>query len=97
MNFKESMAEKIRIYVGGLGLNVKEDDLKKTFTSPQLGTVDSVEVMRTKGRSFAYLNFVPVSDKGLAKLFSTVCLFGSALLYMDLLFRVVFVFYSRNW
>ncbi|KAL2458848.1 RNA-binding (RRM/RBD/RNP motif) family protein [Forsythia ovata] len=64
------MSEKIRIYVGGLGLSVKEDDLKKTFTSPQLGTVDSVEIMRTKGRSFAYLDFVPVSDKGLAKLFS---------------------------
>ncbi|CAI9765996.1 unnamed protein product [Fraxinus pennsylvanica] len=79
------MAEKLRIYVGGLGLNVKEDDLKKTFTSPQLGTVDSVEIMRSKGRSFAYLDFVPVSDKGLAKLFSTYngCLWKSGKLRLE--------------
>ncbi|KAL3535027.1 hypothetical protein ACH5RR_003488 [Cinchona calisaya] len=61
----------MRIYVGGLGGNVSADDLKKTFSSPQLGTVESVEIVRTKGRSFAYLDFIPSSDKGLAKLFST--------------------------
>ncbi|KAK6152093.1 hypothetical protein DH2020_014728 [Rehmannia glutinosa] len=65
------MVDKLRIYIGGLGSSVQEDDLKKTFTSPQLGTVDSVEIIRSKGRSFGYLEFVPVSDKGLAKLFST--------------------------
>lgn len=68
----ESKRDSLRIYVGGLGGNVSEDDLKKTFSSPQLGTVDSVEIVRTKGRSFAYLGFLPSSDKGLAKLFSTV-------------------------
>ncbi|KAK6126682.1 hypothetical protein DH2020_039577 [Rehmannia glutinosa] len=68
------MVDKLRIYIGGLGSSVQEDDLKKTFTSPQLGTVDSVEIIRSKGRSFGYLEFVPVSDKGLAKLFSTVSL-----------------------
>ncbi|XP_027067073.1 protein REPRESSOR OF SILENCING 3 isoform X1 [Coffea arabica] len=59
-----------RIYVGGLGGNVTAEDLKNTFSSPQLGSVESVEIVRTKGRSFAYLDFVPSSDKGLAKLFS---------------------------
>ena len=63
-----------RIYVGGLGGNVTAEDLKNTFSSPQLGSVESVEIVRTKGRSFAYLDFVPSSDKGLAKLFSTVSL-----------------------
>lgn len=63
---------RIRIYIGGLGGSVSADDLKKTFSTPQLGNVDSVEIVRTKGRSIAYLDFIPVSDKGLAKLFSTV-------------------------
>lgn len=62
----------IRIFIGGLGGSVSADDLRKTFSTPQLGIVDSVEIIRTKGRSIAYLDFVPVSDKGLAKLFSTV-------------------------
>lgn len=61
----------IRIFIGGLGESVSADDLRKTFSSPQLGNVDSVEIVRTKGRSIAYLDFVPISDKGLAKLFST--------------------------
>ncbi|KAL0333649.1 UNVERIFIED_CONTAM: protein REPRESSOR OF SILENCING 3 [Sesamum angustifolium] len=65
------MGERLRIYVGGLGSSVQEDDLRKTFTSPLLGAVESVEIIRSKGRSFAYLGFVPSSDKGLAKLFST--------------------------
>ncbi|KAL3625241.1 hypothetical protein CASFOL_030695 [Castilleja foliolosa] len=65
------MEEKLRIYIGGLGSNVQEDDLRKTFTSPQLGTVQSVEIIRSKGRSFGYLEYVPSSEKGLAKLFST--------------------------
>ncbi|KAK4432754.1 protein REPRESSOR OF SILENCING 3 [Sesamum alatum] len=65
------MGERLRIYVGGLGSSVQEDDLRKTFTSPVLGDVESVEIIRSKGRSFAYLDFLPASDKGLAKLFST--------------------------
>ncbi|KAL1568099.1 protein REPRESSOR OF SILENCING 3 [Salvia divinorum] len=65
------MGEKLRLHLGGLGSNVQASDLHKTFTSPQLGEVQSVEIIRTKGRSFAYIEFVPASDKGLAKLFST--------------------------
>ncbi|PIM99702.1 hypothetical protein CDL12_27799 [Handroanthus impetiginosus] len=65
------MGDKMRIYIGGLGSSVQEDDLKKTFTAPQLGNVESVEIIRSKGRSFGYIEFVPASDKGLSKLFST--------------------------
>lgn len=61
----------MRIYVGGLGSRVQVSDLEKTFTSPHLGAVQSVEIIRTKGRSFAYLEFLPASEKGLVKLFST--------------------------
>nr|XP_043623934.1 protein REPRESSOR OF SILENCING 3 [Erigeron canadensis] len=60
---------KTRIYVGGLGGGVTEDDLRKTFSA--LGEVISVDVVRTKGRSFAYLDFLPSNDKSLPKLFST--------------------------
>ncbi|CDP14266.1 unnamed protein product [Coffea canephora] len=74
-----------RIYVGGLGGNVTAEDLKNTFSSPQLGSVESVEIVRTKGRSFAYLDFVPSSDKGLAKLFSTYngCMWKGARLRLE--------------
>ncbi|VFR00217.1 unnamed protein product [Cuscuta campestris] len=61
---------KNRIYVGGLGENVTADDLKNTFSSPQLGSVQSVDIIRTKGRAFAYLDFVPSSDHSILKLFS---------------------------
>ncbi|KAL4590088.1 hypothetical protein LXL04_003007 [Taraxacum kok-saghyz] len=65
----EVIREKTRIYVGGLGGAVTEDDLRKTFSA--LGEVVSVDVVRTKDRSFAYLDFLPSSDKSLPKLFST--------------------------
>ncbi|PWA68350.1 nucleotide-binding alpha-beta plait domain-containing protein [Artemisia annua] len=61
--------DKTRIFVGGLGGAVTEDDLRKTFSS--LGQVVSVDIVRTKDRSFAYLDFVPSNDKSLPKLFST--------------------------
>lgn len=65
----EETAPKTRIYMGGLGKNVTEDEIRKTFSG--LGRVDSVDVYRTKGRSFAYLDFIPSSEKSLPKLFST--------------------------
>ncbi|KAK9274752.1 hypothetical protein L1049_022004 [Liquidambar formosana] len=58
-----------RIFVGGLGGNVSGNDLVKIFSS--LGTVKAVDIVRTKGRSFAYLDFLPSSLKSLPKLFST--------------------------
>lgn len=61
---------KIRIHIGGLGETVTSDDLTKIFA--HLGNVKSVEIIRSKGRSFAYVDFFPSSDKSLSKLFSTV-------------------------
>lgn len=60
----------IRIYIGGLGANVTADDVESIFHS--LGRIHSVELVRTNGRSFGYMDFEPQSDKSLAKLFSTV-------------------------
>lgn len=58
-----------RLHVGGLGERVTEDDLRNTFS--HLGSIQTVDIIRTKGRSFAYINFLPTSDNSLAKLFST--------------------------
>lgn len=59
-----------RIFVGGLSVSVTAADLVKTFSS--LGRVCNVEFIRTNGRSFAYMDFQPNSDRDLAKLFGTV-------------------------
>lgn len=59
-----------RLHVGGLGERVTEEDLRNTFS--RLGSLQTVEIIRTKGRSFAYINFIPSSDNSLAKLFSMV-------------------------
>ncbi|KAH0650638.1 hypothetical protein KY290_031502 [Solanum tuberosum] len=67
----ESTKKTVRIYVGGLGESVTAEDLTKTFSTPQLGKVESMDIVRTKGRSFAYLDLLPSSDKSLPKLFST--------------------------
>ncbi|XP_010525603.1 PREDICTED: uncharacterized protein LOC104803376 [Tarenaya hassleriana] len=58
----------VRIHVGGLGESVNRDDLLKIF-SP-MGSVEAVDFVRTKGRSFAYIDFSPSSDNSLTKLFS---------------------------
>lgn len=60
----------IRIFIGGLGENVTDDDIENIFSS--LGEVHNVDLVRTNGRSFGYMDFEPQSDKALAKLFSTV-------------------------
>lgn len=62
-----------RVFVGDLGLNVKTEDLVNTFSC--LGKLESVEIIRNQGRSFAYFDFVPSSPKSLSKLFSTVVFF----------------------
>ncbi|XP_009120326.2 dentin sialophosphoprotein [Brassica rapa] len=59
----------VRLHVGGLGESVGRDDLLKIF-SP-MGFVEAVEFVRTKGRSFAYIDFSPASENSLTKLFST--------------------------
>ncbi|XP_020096447.1 uncharacterized protein LOC109715726 [Ananas comosus] len=57
-----------RIFVGGLSVSVTAADLEKTFSS--LGMVCNVEFIRNNGRSFAYMDFKPNSDRDLAKLFA---------------------------
>lgn len=56
-----------RIFVGGLAEAVSAEDLRSLFAS--LGSVQSVQTIRTKGRSFAYLDFLS-DPKSLSKLFS---------------------------
>ncbi|KAK9091090.1 hypothetical protein Sjap_024267 [Stephania japonica] len=65
----ENATTETRIFVGGLGESVGEGDLRKTFSS--LGIIKNVEFVRSRGRSFAYLDFQPSSPVSLPKLFST--------------------------
>ncbi|KAF5725799.1 hypothetical protein HS088_TW23G00528 [Tripterygium wilfordii] len=75
--------EKTRIFVGGLGESVTSDDLRKVFAS--YGGIEALDIIRTKGRSFAYLDFSPSSDKSLPKLFSTYngCVWKGARLRLE--------------
>lgn len=85
----------VRLHVGGLGESVGRDDLLKIF-SP-MGTVDAVEFVRTKGRSFAYIDFSPSSTNSLTKLFSTVSEFDLSLsLSLLLLFLTLIRFWQYN-
>ncbi|XP_009800310.1 protein REPRESSOR OF SILENCING 3 [Nicotiana sylvestris] len=89
----------IRIYVGGLGESVTAEDLKKTFSTPQLGKVESMDIVRTKGRSFAYLDLLPSSDKSLAKLFSTYngCMWKGGRLRIEKAKEHFFLRLKREW
>ncbi|XP_030944910.1 uncharacterized protein LOC115969414 [Quercus lobata] len=62
-------ASEMRIFVGGLGESVSAEDLQRMFGS--LGVVERLDIVRTKSRSFAYVDFSPSSLKSLSKLFST--------------------------
>nr|GLL47871.1 uncharacterized protein LOC109170193 isoform X1 [Ipomoea trifida] len=90
---------KTRIYVGGLGEGVTAEDLKKTFSSPQLGAVQSVDLIRTKGRSFAYLDFAPSSDNSLLKLFSKYngCMWKGGRLRLEKAKQHFLVHLKREW
>ncbi|KAK8635464.1 hypothetical protein V6N13_004201 [Hibiscus sabdariffa] len=57
-----------RIHVGGLGQSVSSDDLRKIFSA--VGTVEGVDIVRTKGRGFAYVDITPASSNSISKLFS---------------------------
>ncbi|XP_010483376.1 PREDICTED: uncharacterized protein LOC104761906 [Camelina sativa] len=83
MEEKNSGGGGVRLHVGGLGESVGRDDLLKIF-SP-MGTVDAVEFVRTKGRSFAYIDFSPSSDKSLSKLFCTYngCVWKGGRLHLE--------------
>jgi hypothetical protein len=69
----ETRTTKLRVFVGGLGESVTGDDLRRIFGS--LGVVEGLDFVRTKGRSFAYVDFCPSSLNSLSKLFSTVHFF----------------------
>jgi hypothetical protein len=69
----ETGTTKIRVFVGGLGESVTGDDLRRIFGS--LGVVEGLDIVRTKGRSFAYVDFCPSSLNSLSKLFSAVHFF----------------------
>lgn len=58
----------VRLHIGGLGPTVTAADIEETFST--LGRVSGVEVIRTKGRSMAYMNFHPLPGKTLLQLFS---------------------------
>ncbi|KAF3441484.1 hypothetical protein FNV43_RR15398 [Rhamnella rubrinervis] len=60
----------LRIYVGGLGETVAESEVSRIFESVG-GVVEGVDLVRTKGRSFAYVDFLPSSEKSMSKLFGT--------------------------
>ncbi|XP_038880727.1 uncharacterized protein LOC120072327 [Benincasa hispida] len=70
MEKEESASKRMRIYVGGLGAAMTEDDLRKVFQSVG-GVVEAVDFIRTKSRSFAYVDFFPSFQSSLSKLFST--------------------------
>ncbi|CAJ1975652.1 unnamed protein product [Sphenostylis stenocarpa] len=63
----EETKNAVRIFIGGLGEAVSAEDLRSLFSS--LGSVQAVQTIRTKGRSFAYLDFLS-DPKSLSKLFS---------------------------
>lgn len=69
---REVETSRVRVFVGGLGEGVTCDDLKRMFGS--LGEAHGVDIIRTKGRSFAYVDFIPSPphNNSLSKLFSRV-------------------------
>ncbi|EXC24931.1 hypothetical protein L484_011797 [Morus notabilis] len=60
----------VRIHVGGLGEAVTGEELRRMFELAGGGSVDDFQFVRTKGRSFAYVDVSPSSDKALSKLFA---------------------------
>lgn len=94
-----STPKTVRIYIGGLGESVTAEDLKKTFSTPQLGKVESMNIVRTKGRSFAYLDLLPSSEKSLPKLFSTYngCMWKGGRLRIEKAKEHFFLRLKREW
>jgi hypothetical protein len=62
--------ECVRIHVAGLGPSVLASDLSQTFSS--VAPVSSVDVIRTKGRSFAYITFLSPSPQAIRRVFTLV-------------------------
>ncbi|KAG4990926.1 hypothetical protein GLYMA_09G084800v4 [Glycine max] len=85
-----------RIFVGGLAEAVSAEDLRSLFAS--LGSVQSVQTIRTKGRSFAYLDFLS-DPKSLSKLFSKYngCLWKGGRLRLEKAKEDYLVRLKREW
>ncbi|KAK4256076.1 hypothetical protein QN277_008989 [Acacia crassicarpa] len=90
---------RLRVFVGGLGEGVTSDDLWRMFGS--LGTVDGVDITRTKGRSFAYVDFIPspTDQNSLSKLFSRYngCLWKGGKLKLEKAKEHYLVRLKREW
>ncbi|XLR43413.1 hypothetical protein HN51_027457 [Arachis hypogaea] len=89
----------VRIFVGGLGESVTKQDLHSLFSS--FGNVEAVETIRTKGRSFAYLDFLPspTDDKSLSRLFSKYngCVWKGGKLKLEKAKEYYLVRLKREW
>ncbi|KAF9600481.1 hypothetical protein IFM89_009930 [Coptis chinensis] len=97
LNEEEEVKAPMRIFVGGLGEKVTEADLQKTFSS--LGTVKSIEFVKTSGSSFAYVDLQPSSDKSLNKLFSAYngCVWKGGRLRLEKAKEHYLVHLRREW
>ncbi|KAL5726041.1 hypothetical protein ACHQM5_009112 [Ranunculus cassubicifolius] len=97
VNVEESLMKEKRIFVGGLGDKVTEDDLRKTFSS--LGTIKAVDFVTTNGHSFAYIDFQPSSTKSLPKLFSSYngCVWKGGRLRLEIAKEHYMVRLKREW
>lgn len=87
----------LRIHVGGLGETVAENEVSRIFESVG-GAVEGIDVVRTKGRSFAYVDFRPSSNKSLSKLFGTVhvslfCFFLFFFIFFPFTYLSILIFY----
>ncbi|XP_028753402.1 nucleolar protein 8 [Neltuma alba] len=96
---REAETSRLRVFVGGLGEGVTSDDLRRLFGS--LGGVDRVDIIRTKGRSFAYVDFMPspTDQKCLSKLFSRYngCLWKGGKLKLEKAKEHYLVRLKREW
>ncbi|KAG4946822.1 hypothetical protein JHK84_043104 [Glycine max] len=92
----EETKSAVRIFVGGLAGAVSAEDLRSLFAS--LGSVQSVQTIRTKGRSFAYLDFLS-DPKSLSKLFSKYngCLWKGGRLRLEKAKEDYLVRLKREW
>ncbi|RYR57500.1 hypothetical protein Ahy_A05g023229 isoform J [Arachis hypogaea] len=89
----------VRIFVGGLGESITKQDLHSLLSS--FGNVEAVETIRTKGRSFAYLDFLPspTDDKSLSRLFSKYngCVWKGGKLKLEKVKEHYLVRLKRQW
>ncbi|XP_054810894.1 protein REPRESSOR OF SILENCING 3 [Prosopis cineraria] len=96
---REAEKSRVRVFVGGLGEGVTSDDLRRLFGS--LGGVDGVDIIRTKGRSFAYVDFIPspTDQNTLSKLFSRYngCLWKGGKLKLEKAKEHYLVRLKREW